>query len=77
MGTLLIQNFSSSSTRMQGTVMRTVVLVVAMVSVVVRAGPQYHPRPQPSYGAPVCEPSTVTLTNTEYQQVTVSDSCVT
>lgn len=62
---------------MQGAQLKAVVLVVAMVSVVVRAGPQYHPRPQPSYGAPVCHPSTVTLTNTEYQQVTVSDSYVT
>ena len=60
---------------MQSTLVNTVVVVVvAMVGVMVEASPHYHLRPQPSYSAHVCHPSTVTITNTEVQQVTVSNS---
>ncbi|MPC99653.1 hypothetical protein E2C01_095080 [Portunus trituberculatus] len=46
----------------------SMVVVVAVASVAVHAGPQY--KPKPVYGAPVCHPSTVIVTNTETQKVT-------
>lgn len=54
---------------MQGALLNIVVVVVVVAGVQgSRQG--YHPRP--SYGAPVCKPSTVTNTATKIKLVTVS-----